>query len=83
MASPATSTEWDKWQTDMLSVPKAVLSNLCEALAAWLQPQPVHGDMLLGLLLSAVTAGQSLIHTSHGDRSQVIRSYCSQFHLMV
>lgn len=75
MASPATSAEWDRWQTDMLSEPKAVLSNLSEALAAWLQPQPVQADMLLALLLSAVTAGQSPNHTSNGDRSQVIMSY--------
>ncbi|BDA43165.1 probable DNA helicase MCM9 [Coccomyxa sp. Obi] len=71
MASPLTLAEWDRWHTDMLSEPRAVLSNLCEALAAWLQPQPVHADILLALLLSAVTAGQSPKHIFRSDRSQV------------
>ena len=77
MASPATSVEWDRWQIDMLSEPKAVLSNLCEALAAWLQPQSVQAHLLSALLLSAVTAGQSPNHTSDGDRSQVMFLPCA------
>ncbi len=75
MASPATSAEWDKWQKDMLSEPSHLLTNLCEGFTAWLQPQPVHTELILALLLSAVTAGTSANQTSSSNRIQVMTCF--------
>lgn len=71
MVAPATSAEWERWQTDMLSEPQHMLTNLCEALSAWLQPQPSRASILLAMLLSAVTAGTFPQPTSDIERSQV------------
>ena len=71
MVAPATSAEWECWQTDMLSEPQHILTNLYEALSAWLQPQPSSASILLAMLLSAVTAGTFPQPTSDIERSQV------------
>jgi hypothetical protein len=71
MVAPATSAEWERWQTDILSEPQHTLTNLSEALSVWLQPQPSSASILLAMLLSAVTAGTFPQPTSDIERSQV------------
>ena len=70
VATPAASIEWDRWQSDMLSEPRHVITNLCEALSAWLQPQPTSASILLAMLLSAVTADTSQNDMPETERSQ-------------
>ncbi len=54
--------------------PAQLLTGLCDALGACLEPQPLPDRTMLCLLLSAVTAGHSAqdMTQSCGDRSQVM-----------
>ncbi len=53
--------------------PAQLLTGLCDALGACLEPQPLPERAMLGLLLSAVTAGHSAqdMTQSCGDGPQV------------
>ena len=77
---PALVPDWADWAAEIVKKPQQLLTRLCDAMAACLQPHMLPQRILLCMLLSAVTAGHSLYSKAcaAAERSQVQLQHCQQ-----
>ena len=70
---PALAPDWADWAAEILRQPQQLLTRLCDAMAACLQPQMLPQRIMLCMLLSAVTTGHNLHSKARAaaERSQV------------
>lgn len=73
MFRPPMKQDWEAWSAEIVSKPQQLLTGLCDAMGACLEPQLLPERAMLCMLLSAVTAGQGAhsVAGAAGDRSQV------------